>query len=510
MSRTKKFMYNTITTALYQITVMIVGFITPKVFLSAYGSEINGLVTSINQFITYFNLVEAGLAGAAVYALYKPLAEKNYTKINSIVSAAKKFYLKAGYIFVGLIVAMALIYPIFVKTNVLSTFEVGLLVLVLGANGVIEFFTLSKYRVLLTASQKTYIISLSSILYVILNTIITIVLAQFKVNIVILKAVAILAILVRSIILMLYVKKKYKYISYKEKPDYQSMNKRWDALFLQVLNAVQTGTPVVITTIFTNLATVSVYSIYNMVMHGINGVLQIFTTGLSASFGDVIARKEENTLKKSYKEFEFSYYAVITIVYSVSMVMLLPFVKVYTAGVTDTNYILPLISFLMVLNGLLYNIKTPQGMLVISAGLYKETRVQTIIQAAIIIILGVILTPIFGLAGVLIASCISNLYRDIDLIFFIPKNVTKIPALETIKRIGILFVNIVIIVLPCLLFINIEAANYLQWAMYAGGITIYAVIVVLLSAILFDREQLISVLKRLKVMFAHKNKVKEK
>ena len=194
MSRTKKFMYNTVTTALYQIILMIVGFITPKVFLNAYGSEINGLVTSINQFITYFNLVEAGLAGAAVYALYKPLAEQNYPKINAIVSAAKKFYLKAGYIFLGLIFAMALIYPIFVKTGLLSSFEVGLLVLVLGANGVIEFFTLSKYRVLLTASQKTYIISLSSIIYVILNTIIIVILANLGVNIVIVKAVAILAI----------------------------------------------------------------------------------------------------------------------------------------------------------------------------------------------------------------------------------------------------------------------------------------------------------------------------
>ena len=504
MSRTKKFIYNTVTTALYQLILMIVGFITPKVFLSAYGSEINGLVTSINQFITYFNLVEAGLAGAAVYALYKPLAEQNYSKINAIVSAAKKFYLKAGYIFVGLILAMALIYPIFVKTGALSTFEIGLLVLVLGANGVIEFFTLSKYRVLLTAAQKTYVISLSSIIYVILNTIIIVVLANLGVNIVIVKAVAILAILLRSIILMTYVKKKYKYISYKEKPDYQSMDKRWSALFLQVLTAIQNGAPVVISTFFTNLKTVSVYSIYNMVMHGINGVLSIFTSGLSASFGDVIARKETATLQKSYREFEFAYYTLITVIYSVSMVMILPFVRIYTAGVTDTNYILPEIAFLIVLNGLLYNIKTPQGMLVISAGLYKETRLQTTIQALIIVILGIILAPIFGLSGILIASCVSNLYRDIDLIFYIPKYVTKIPAKETIKRVGIIILNMVIIVVPCIMLLQINASSYLQWAFYAIGVTIYAIIVVLTNAILFDRTQLKSVLKRIKMMIGEK------
>ena len=504
MSRTKKFMYNTVTTALYQIILMIVGFITPKVFLNAYGSEINGLVTSINQFITYFNLVDAGLAGAAVYALYKPLAEQNYPKINAIVSAAKKFYLKAGYIFLGLIFAMALIYPIFVKTGLLSSFEVGLLVLVLGANGVIEFFTLSKYRVLLTASQKTYIISLSSIIYVILNTIIIVILANLGVNIVIVKAVAILAILIRSIILMTYVKRKYKYISYKEEPDYQSMDKRWSALFLQVLTAIQNGAPVVISTIFTSLKTVSVYSIYNMVMHGINGVLSIFTSGLSASFGDVIARKEMVTLQKSYREFEFAYYTLITVIYSVSMVMILPFVRIYTEGVTDTNYMLPEIAFLIVLNGLLYNIKTPQGMLVISAGLYKETRVRTLIQALIIVILGIILAPIFGLTGILIASCLSNIYRDIDLIFYIPKHVTKIPAKETIKRVCIMLLNTILIVVPCVILININASNYLQWAFYAVGVTLYAIIIVLINAILFDRVQLSSVLKRIKMMIGVK------
>ena len=45
---------------------MIAGFITPRFMLTAYGSEINGLISSILQFISYFNLVEAGLSSAAV------------------------------------------------------------------------------------------------------------------------------------------------------------------------------------------------------------------------------------------------------------------------------------------------------------------------------------------------------------------------------------------------------------------------------------------------------------
>ena len=43
-SRTKKFVHNSMSTAFYQVVLMIAGFITPKVMLTFYGSEINGLV----------------------------------------------------------------------------------------------------------------------------------------------------------------------------------------------------------------------------------------------------------------------------------------------------------------------------------------------------------------------------------------------------------------------------------------------------------------------------------
>ena len=62
----------------------------------------------------------------------------------------------------------------------------------------------------------------------------------------------------------------------------------------------------------------------------------------------------------------------------------------------------------------------------------------------------------------------------------------------------------VIIVVPCIMLLQINASSYLQWAFYAIGVTIYAIIVVLTNAILFDRTQLKSVLKRIKMMIGEK------
>ena len=505
MTRTKKFIYNTIATALLQIVNMAVGFILPKIMLVYYGSEINGLVSSITQFITYFSLVEAGLSSAAIYALYKPLADNDHKAISAVVTAAKRFYTLSGYIFVSLTAALAIIYPMFIKTEMLTAIEVGILVLILGVSGALDFFTLSKYRALLTADQKTYIISVASIAYIVLNLIITVVLAKLSVNIVVLKGVALCSVFLRTAILAIYVRIKYSYVNYKEPPNNKALDKRWDALFLQVLGTVQNATPVVLTTFLTTLKTVSVYTIFNMVLSGLNGLLSIFPRGLNASFGELLAKKQTEVLHKAYRDFEFTYYYMIAVIYSVAFLCIMSFVGIYTKNVRDANYNVPLYGILFVMNGLFYNIKTPQGMLVGSAGLYKETRWQTMAQAIIGIVFGTVLGIWLGLAGIMIGLILSNLYRDIDLIFFIPKYVTKLSPVETVGRVVRMFAVIGIVIVSAKFF-PIQAENYFQWAVYAFVAMLYAMSVSIILALIFDRREFNSVLFRIKGMVGGKKK----
>ncbi|MBQ7231929.1 MAG: hypothetical protein IJX07_01685, partial [Bacillales bacterium] len=249
MNRTKKFIKNTFATALYQIVLMLSGFILPKIILSFYGSEVNGLVTSVTQFINYFTLVEAGLSGAAIYALYKPLAENDYKTISGIVVATKKFYNISGTIFSVFVIILAFIYPMFVTAERLSYLDVVFLVSIIGINGTIDFFVLGKYRALLTADQKQYMISLGSLGYCILNTALIAIFAFCGFNIVIARLAAVAAILFRSGILAIYCKKHYGYLDYNQPPIIKALDKRWDALLLQILGVVHTGAPVVLATV---------------------------------------------------------------------------------------------------------------------------------------------------------------------------------------------------------------------------------------------------------------------
>jgi len=499
--RTKKFIYNSIFSLLQQLVMMLVGFIVPRVMLVYYGSEINGIVSSILQLLGYVYLIEAGLTSAAIYSLYKPLTEDNFNAMSSILTAAKKLYNKVGIVFSLLSVILAIIYPMIIHTSVLCHWELFILVLILSMTSVFDFFILSKYQVLLTADQKIYILSIFTIITVIFQTAIIIISAKLGFSIILLKVLALLSTFVKSFLLYYYVKRKYPLVRYDAVPDKSALNKRWDSLYLQILGSIQVGAPIVIATFFLNLKLVSVYAIYSLVNNGVSNILSVFISGLFASFGDVIAKNEQKVLQQAYNEFETVYYMLITIIYSTAMIIILPFIDVYTSGITDQNYHMPLLGLFMVINGLLFNIKTPQGMLVISAGLFRETRLQTTIQGIICIAGSLIFVHFFGLVGILIGPILSNLYRDIDLIIFIPKNVTHLKILSTIKRVSRIVLLVPLIVITFSILTKFETTDYYDIFILGTTAVLYSTILVIAVNYLLDKTILDSVLKRLKIQF---------
>ena len=499
--RTELFLHNSLTMAIQQVVAMIAAFIIPRILLSVYGSELNGFVVSVTQFISYFVLVEAGISGASIYALYKPLAENNTAAINGILSAAKKFYQTSGYIFLVLVCLLAILYPVFATSLQLSRWQIALVVFSLGAKGVLDFFTLSKYRVLLTASQKSYVISWAQIVYWLLNIVIVWVVAKMGFDIVTVQVAVVLSVFARSWILYRYTTTHFPFVNYTVPADIESIKDRWNVLYLQLLGSVQNALPIILATFFTSLKEVSVFSIYNLVLMGIMNLLGIFCSGLAASFGDVIVRSQKNILKKATQQFEQFYYILITVVYSTALLLIIPFIKLYTSNITDVNYILPWFGFMCVLNGLLYNLKTPQGMLVISAGMYRQTRWQSTTQALIAAVGGLIGAYFWGIYGIMGGLMLSNIYRDIDLLFFIPRHLTKLSYKRTLRHIWLVIITFGLTTILWYAW-PFQIKTIPQWILYAIWSTSLIGLWVLVSNFLINRKNMKEIFERItKLMF---------
>lgn len=480
----------------YQLTAVIAGLLVPRTIIGVYGSEVNGLVTSLTQFIGYFALVEAGISGAATFALYKPLSRGDWKDVNVVASASRAFYQKSGVVFLLLLVGLSVIYPVFVSAGALLPWEIMLLTFLLGAKVVVDFFSLSKYRVFLTADKKNWLIQFASTVYTLLNTAIIIVFAYLCVPIVVVYALALAAVFARSAILALYTRGRYPELDCKADYGDYKLPQRWDALFLQVLGAVQSGAPIILATILCgSMSDVSVLAVYLLISNGLQMIPSVMGTGLQALFGRQIAEGDFVALRASYKPYRALVYAVSAVTCGCAFSLILPFVDLYAGGFRDADYHNALLGFLVVLNVFLYHGKSSQGLLVIAAGIYHETRWQTCMQALLIVVLGIPLTILFGVVGTIVASCVSNAYRVADLLLFEPIRISKDTVTSSLKSFGLYVVQTALVALPGY-FLVAFVDSWPLWVAAALALVVWGAAVVALTLALLDKESFLSIFKR--------------
>lgn len=151
--KNKATLLNMVSGLLLQFCTLISGFIIPKIILSYFGSEVNGLVSSLNQFLSYITLVEGGITGVIVANLYKPIVERDNDKLSSILVTADKFYKKIAYLFIGYSLILAVLYPVIFKTE-FGFGYIALLTLILSLNLLIQYMFSLTLKSVLTAEKK--------------------------------------------------------------------------------------------------------------------------------------------------------------------------------------------------------------------------------------------------------------------------------------------------------------------------------------------------------------------
>lgn len=494
--RSEAFAGNALSSLLLQVVNIAVGFIVPHALIATYGSGVNGLVTSLTQFVSYIQLVEAGISSSAVFQLYAPLASGDTEEASRVISAARVFYYKSGAAFIALMLALACLYPVLVQVDGVSSLGVFVLVLALGATGFLDFFTLAKYRVLLTATQRNWVIQLATIVYKVLYTSVVLAGTFGGVSVVALFVIAVVPIIVRTVILVTYARRAYPEIDFAADARGLRLDQRWDAFLLQLLGAVQSGAPTIIATfVLGDLSLVSVFSVYMLVANGLQNAINSLSQGTQASFGDVIARGQAETLKRSFREFQALAYGLSGVTCGVGIALIVPFVRLYTADIADVDYVYPLVGVLCMANVLLYHLKTPQGLLVMSAGLYRDTRVQTSVQTAILLAGSVALGAAWGMTGILVGMLLSNLYRTVDLMFYIPRKVTRTAPAETFKFMVLAVAVCAAVAVPYLV-LDPPCAGWGQWVLSALVLALWGGLLTVALYRLFAREQLSGLLSR--------------
>ena len=163
--RVKNSIKNTTAAIVSNILTILIGLVAQAVFIKILGTEylgINGLFTNI---ISMLGIVELGIGSAIVYNLYKPIANRDYETIKSLMN----FYKKAYHIIalVVFIIGISII-PFLGYFIGKVTIDINInLVYILFIIDIVCSYLLTYKRSLLYADQKNYIINIIHMIYLV-------------------------------------------------------------------------------------------------------------------------------------------------------------------------------------------------------------------------------------------------------------------------------------------------------------------------------------------------------
>ena len=426
--------------------------------------------------------------------------EKNIAIISSVMDEIIRFFRIIAYIFAGYVLILSFGFKTISSIECMDWISTFVLVIVISISTFGQYFIGISHSIFLQADQKTYVTNVISIAATVLNTLSIVVLVWLNCNLIIVKLVSSLIFFMRPVVLSLYVRRNYQIRSVSSNDKKTYLTQKWTGLGQHIAYFLHSNTDIAILTIFADLRSVAVYSVYNMIISHMQSLTISFSSGMEAVFGDMLARNEEKKLHDAFRTYETILSVVSIIFFSVATALIVPFIRIYTSGITDADYVQPLFAVLMVLTALSYCLRLPYHSMIIAAGHFKQTSFAAYGEALINIVLSIILVSKYGLIGVSFATLIATWFRFVYYVVYLSNNIFNRKISLFLKR---LMINAITFLLSSMLGIivvsHFSIENYIIWVVFGFALVgIVGAITLGINYLLFKKDCMILIKKIIK------------
>lgn len=308
-SRTQKSLKNAQVALIFYFIQLILGFFSRKAFFDYLGSEILGLNTTASNLLGFLNLAELGVSAAVGYFLYQPLYDKDYDKLNILVSIQGWLYRRVAFIIIGASIILMFFFPLIFNKSPLPLYYAYLTFGVLLFSAMLGYFY--NYRqIVLFADQKNYKIQQYTQGTTIVKTILQILFITYLPypfgSWLVLEVVGSI---VTTLILNYVLKREYPWLKteiFKGKQyikQYPEVIKKTGQVFFHKIGGVilNQSSPLIIYG-FTSLTTVALYGNYILIISKIATLLGTVFNSTGAAVGNLVASKDKERIIRVFWE----------------------------------------------------------------------------------------------------------------------------------------------------------------------------------------------------------------
>lgn len=466
-SRIKNTLLSTSLNIIEQVIAMIFGLIVPRLVIKTFGSEVNGLTAFISQMLQVFGLLQAGMIGASIFALYEPIAKKDYAQMNIIVDASSRFYRKVAGIFFALVL-LAIPYVVYKEADTsFARWEIIVTTIIMGINATLTFLFNSRYDIIISSYQKRYLLSTATIVNKCVYYGLTVCVIILKTHFVLMYASSLVANICTILILRRYYKELTKnWLKPVEgKNTYKIQNRNY-LLCNQIVYQVINSLPLLLIASFYDLKIASVYSINFTIVNILKMVIAAFMRSVTEPFGNYRVTHSKEDVVKMYRVIQSGISFVIIIFSACFVCLSTSFISIYTNNISEVNYVIPIMAFTLLSEFFFSSHKLIADLLIDIYGLYKKIYIPIFISGVI-----------SAVAMVLTAKVVDYKYIPLcSALFYLLLYVIFLPIVKKELNISLFFRNyltviVSVITIGFIYFVYIKIApditNLFFWFVHA-------------------------------------------
>ncbi len=393
---------------LEKVITLICPFIVRTALIYRLGAEFSGISSLFTSVLAVLNLSELGFSNAIIFHMYKPISENNDEKICALLNLFRKAYLIIGIIILTIGLGITPFIPNLINGNVPIGINIYLIYIIFLINSVIGYFMFSYKISVLSAHQREDVISRNLLYYNVLLCLVQCLIIYISKNYYYFVIMIPICTIVLNILNNRSVKKLYPTLFPKGKIDSQEKNALIKELYGLVIwkigGASRNSFDSMFISYFLGLVYVTMYDNYFQILNGVNTIIAVLCTSITAGIGTKIASKSVQENYEDFKKFHFLYMWIAGWCTVCIFCMMQPFMRIWMGD----GLLLPHgIVFLFCYYFFMMNKGNINSVYYHAAGLWWNGRYRSLVEIVLNVILNYVLGKRYGLFGIILATIIS-------------------------------------------------------------------------------------------------------
>ena len=409
MKRTRKSFVNVITSVFTNAVILVTAFVVQKVLVETMGSDYNGINGLFGSIISMMSLADLGIGTAIIYHMYRPVADKDQDKINSLLRFYKRCYIGISGI-VLLIGAVVVFFLPFLVGDVDIPDSIYLIYMLFLADCLCSYFLAYK-KSLLYADLLNYIPdAIYFAVYLIQNALQIYVLIAFQ-NFILFLIVKTMGKCVSNLLISIYIGRKYpftkeRYVQPVEKEIKEDIVTKVRGLLCHKLGKMLvTGSDSIVITGVIGIGAMSLYTNYHLIIGGITALLNRIFETLTNSVGNFLLDSDQERRKNIYKKIDLINFWCFGCVAAGMYAVLQPLVTLWLG---EEFLFGKAVVFVLVVNFYLEGMRASVNTFKEAAGIFHEDRRIPVAEAVVNLLASIVLAKLLGVAGVFLGTIIST------------------------------------------------------------------------------------------------------